>query len=229
MKRIAAILVAVLLCVPLQAEKGKWLVAEATENQSIHVSRGKNNKLKPADSISEEKGGIYAEVGIRKLQRGYFSVQLLVINKTERPIMLEQERIFLLNKYERTMHRYSEYEIKAAWAKLAGSPPPPPPAPTYTYTVEPYGDGYVVREQEDGFRTLGWAIGSLLRRWKNKKRARKQIELIEKVYLRNEEIPSGHYLGGNLDFEAIASSDRTPLTLVMFIAEQRFQFVFSER
>jgi hypothetical protein len=191
--------------------------------------------------------GFYVQTSV--VQRGdLFKVGLILVNHTDHTIPVEQEKFFLLNAYDRTLYRFPDYEVSAGWARLAHMRPPPPPPPRRYYTIEPSGSSnytvldlgsgyysvsgfspsYRVEEHYDYAETLGYIIGSRIRHALDARKARQQIEALDRYYFRDIQLAPGQQAVGMIFFQPIGNSSRTPVKLILFIENTKFEFSFGE-
>jgi len=98
----------------------------------------------------------------------------------------------------------------------------------YSTVTGGFSSSYRVEEHYDYSATLGFVIGSRIRQALDRRKARKQIEGLDHYYFLNMDIPPQKQTERMLFFTAGAVSGRTPVTLILFIAEREFKFVFSE-
>jgi hypothetical protein len=220
----------------------KMLKPVRSEGQTVSVERETKIPI-----VTHTINGIYVQASV--VQHGdLFKVGLILVNRGTQPITVEQEKMFVLNAYDRQLYRFPDYEIKAGWARLASLPTPPPPAPRRYYSIEPEGlstytvvdmgsgyysvsgfsSSYRVEEHYDYSAALGYMIGASIRHSLDRRKARKQIEALDQYYFRNQQLAPGQQTEGMLFFEAIAVSNRTPVKLVVFVEGTRFQFVFQQ-
>ncbi len=246
MRRAAGWLVvplSLLLIPPSIAADQKKLRPQPTEGQKVFEE--KETKI---PIVAQQIDGAYVQASVIKSGE-LFKVGVLVGNPSEQTIQLVQEKVFLLNAYGRQLYRLSDYEVREGWVRLLNLPPPPPPPPRRYYTIEgsgtadyrlnDLGEGYStvtggfsstyrVEEHYDYSATLGFVIGSRIRTALDRRKARKQIEMLDRYYFSNMDIPPHKQTERMLFFTAGAVSGRVPVTLVLVIGERQFKFVFSE-
>ena len=146
-----------------------------------------------------------------------------------------------------TDFQITKYGKDGSGLQTCPRPPPPPPRRYFTivgggtadYTLQDLGMGYStvtggfssfyrVEEHYDYSATLGYVIGSKIRSALDRRKARKQIEGLDQYYFLNMDIPPQKQTARMLFFTAGAVSGRAPVTLVMFVGEREFKFVFAE-
>jgi hypothetical protein len=237
------LIVSIVLSTALGAVAGqKMLRPVPSEGQTVSVE--KDTKI---PIVAQTINGLYVQASV--IESGdLFKVGVILVNRGTRPITVEQEKMFVLNAYDRQLYRFPDYEIKAGWARLASLPTPPPPPPRRYYSIEPQGTStytavdmgsgyysvsgfspsYRVDEHYDYSGTLGYVIGASIRHALDRRKARKEIEALDQYYFRNQQLAPGQQAEGMIFFQAIAVSNRTPLKLILFAEDARFQFVFQQ-
>ena len=117
--------ISVVLGTALCAEAGqKSLKPVPSEGQTVTVESETHIPV-----VAQTLNGVYVQASI--VQRGeLFKAGVILVNRRSQPIAVEQEKFFALNAYDRQFYRFSDYEVRDGWARLASLPslPPPPPA-----------------------------------------------------------------------------------------------------
>lgn len=243
-RRISVLVVSLSLLVsPAVAAKQKKLRPMPSNGQKVFYDKDTHTP-----SVSQQIDGVYVEAAVIK-SGDLFKVGMIMDNGSEQAIQLVQEKVFLLNAYDRSLYRLSDYEVRAGWYRLASLPPPPPPPPRRYYTIEGSGTGhYFVQDLGDGYSTvtggfsssyrveehydysdtLAYAIGASIKHALDRRKARKQIEGLDQYYFLNMDIPAHKGTDRMLFFTAGVVSGRTPVKVVMFIGDREFKFVFAE-
>ena len=178
-----------------------------------------------------------------------FKAGIVIYNFGNEPLAVEQEKFFLLNAYGKLLYRFPDYEIKEGWYRLAHMPTPAPPPPRRYYTIEgtsaehysvtDLGVGYysvdgfsthdfTISEHYDYSGVLGFQLGSAIRGAFDRRKAREQIEALDRWYFQDGQVSANSNVAGLLFFQAMAVAPKAPVTLVLFVKGTRFTFTFTE-
>ena len=127
----------------------KMLRPVPSEGQTVSVEKDTKVPI-----VAQTINGLYVQASV--VQHGdLFKVGLILVNRGTQPITVEQEKMFVLNAYDRQLYRFPDYEIKAGWARLESLPTPPPPPPRRYYSIEPAGTStYTVVDMGSGYYSV---------------------------------------------------------------------------
>ena len=216
-----------------QLAEGQFLTADVETNTPIGAQR-----------IGDI--GIHASV----VQNGeLFKSGIVIYNFGSQPLAVEQERFFMLNAYGKPLYRFPDYEIKEGWYRLAHLPPPVPPPPRRYYTIEGTSSGlysvidlgmgyysvdgfsthdFTVSEHYDYSGVIAFQLGNAIARAFDRRKARQQIEGLDRWYFQNGHVPVNGDHAGLLFFQALAVSPGPPVMLILDVKGTQFRFVFTE-
>ena len=198
----------------------KDLTPVLSPEQTLYVN---GRKIKFA---CETKNGIQADVAVFK-DKLVFYAYITVENKGAKPIAIEQEKFFVLNTYDKELRRITDRELRRYYSAVA-SLPPPPKSEKRDLKIEPDGSGGFDVHESRSFDAAVDDFGAAWGAWNDRRRARKEIERLDKMYFRDTTIQPGETATGEVRYYAENVSDKTPITVVLQIEKTSFVFRLKE-